>query len=54
VGIKRLADAEKGYRRFKLVVDRPDAGDGVPDFAKFAAPDAPSAAAGVANGDENW
>jgi hypothetical protein len=38
VGIKRLADSEKGYRRFVVKVDRPISNADVPDFSTFASP----------------
>ena len=54
IGIKRLPDAAKGYRRYVLWVDReePD----VPDFSRFGPPDPPErgeAAAGGSHGDED-
>ena len=36
VGVKRLPDADKGYKRYVLRVDRPE--PDVPDFDAFAAP----------------
>ncbi len=36
IGIKRLPDSDKGYKRYVLRVDRPE--PDVPDFGAFAAP----------------
>ena len=38
VGIKRVPDSEKGYRRYVVKVDRPVSDAEVPDFNTFAAP----------------
>jgi len=55
IGIKRLPDAAKGYRRYELRVDRKE--PEVPDFSRFERPnDVPprgGAAAGDSQGDED-
>lgn len=48
IGIKRLSDAAKGYRRYELRVDReePD----MPDFSRYGSPDNAPARGGTASG----
>ena len=38
IGIRRLSDAEKGYKRFALIVEGREEAEGVPDFDALPAP----------------
>lgn len=39
IGVKRLADSDRGYQRFVLRVDRQEPADAVPDFAAYGITD---------------